>query len=47
MCQIVNIKSPLLAGYFAVQVGKARLKYKVTPPAVYGSPEFERVFRAQ
>uniref|UniRef100_A0A8D0V6Z9 Microsomal glutathione S-transferase 2 n=2 Tax=Sus scrofa TaxID=9823 RepID=A0A8D0V6Z9_PIG len=33
--------------YFALQVGKARLKYKVMPPAVSGSPEFERIFRAQ
>ncbi|XP_039731748.1 microsomal glutathione S-transferase 2 [Pteropus medius] len=42
-----NINSSLLAGYFALQVGKARLKYKVMPPAVSGSPEFERIFRAQ
>nr|XP_012621735.1 microsomal glutathione S-transferase 2 isoform X2 [Microcebus murinus] len=34
-------------GYFALHVGKARLKYKVKPPAVTGSPEFERIFRAQ
>uniref|UniRef100_A0ABI7VT54 Microsomal glutathione S-transferase 2 n=1 Tax=Felis catus TaxID=9685 RepID=A0ABI7VT54_FELCA len=34
-------------GYFALHVGKARLKYKVTAPAVSGSPEFERIFRAQ
>ncbi|XP_068398173.1 microsomal glutathione S-transferase 2 isoform X2 [Eschrichtius robustus] len=34
-------------GCFALQVGKARSKYKVTPPAVSGSPEFERIFRAQ
>lgn len=47
MHQIVTINSPLLAGYFAAQVGKARLKYKITPPAIFGSPEFERVFRAQ
>ncbi|XP_059971622.1 microsomal glutathione S-transferase 2 [Mesoplodon densirostris] len=33
--------------YFALQVGKAISKYKVTPPAVSGSPEFERIFHAQ
>ncbi|XP_006887108.1 PREDICTED: microsomal glutathione S-transferase 2 [Elephantulus edwardii] len=35
------------AGYFAFQVGKARKKYKIAPPAVTGSPDFERVYRAQ
>ncbi|XP_011800054.1 PREDICTED: microsomal glutathione S-transferase 2-like [Colobus angolensis palliatus] len=43
----VSILSACQQSYFALQVGKARLKYKVTPPAVTGSPEFERVFRAQ
>ncbi|XP_030773069.1 microsomal glutathione S-transferase 2 isoform X3 [Rhinopithecus roxellana] len=42
----VSILSACQQSYFALQVGKARLKYKVTPPAVTGSPEFERVFRA-
>lgn len=42
-----NINASLLAGYFAFQVGQARLKYKVVPPAVSGSPEFDRIFRAQ
>uniref|UniRef100_A0A9L0RIV6 Microsomal glutathione S-transferase 2 n=1 Tax=Equus caballus TaxID=9796 RepID=A0A9L0RIV6_HORSE len=37
----------LFAGYFAFQVGRARLKYKIMPPAVSGSPEFDRIFRAQ
>ncbi|XP_068961509.1 microsomal glutathione S-transferase 2 [Petaurus breviceps papuanus] len=32
---------------FVWQVGKARKKYKISPPAVTGSPAFERVFRAQ
>ncbi|KAM5308914.1 microsomal glutathione S-transferase 2 isoform 1-T2 [Glossophaga mutica] len=43
----VSVLSVCQQGYFAAQVGKARLKYKVTPPAVSGSLEFERVFRAQ
>uniref|UniRef100_A0A9L0T4N5 Microsomal glutathione S-transferase 2 n=1 Tax=Equus caballus TaxID=9796 RepID=A0A9L0T4N5_HORSE len=33
--------------YFALQVGKARLKYKIMPLAVSGSPEFDRIFHAQ
>ncbi|XP_037686626.1 microsomal glutathione S-transferase 2 isoform X2 [Choloepus didactylus] len=43
----VSLLSACQQFYFAVQVGKARLKYKITPPAVTGSPEFERIFRAQ
>uniref|UniRef100_A0A8C6BJT8 Microsomal glutathione S-transferase 2 n=1 Tax=Monodon monoceros TaxID=40151 RepID=A0A8C6BJT8_MONMO len=37
----------ICVSYFALQAGKARSKYKVTPPAVSGSPEFERLFHAQ
>ncbi|XP_053437875.1 microsomal glutathione S-transferase 2 isoform X1 [Nycticebus coucang] len=43
----VSILSACQQSYFALHVGKARLKYKVTPPAVTGSLEFERIFRAQ
>ncbi|XP_040482260.1 microsomal glutathione S-transferase 2 isoform X1 [Ursus maritimus] len=43
----VSVLSACQQSYFALHVGKARLKYKVTPPAVSGSPEFERIFRAQ
>ncbi|XP_029796677.1 microsomal glutathione S-transferase 2 [Suricata suricatta] len=43
----VSVLSACQQGYFAGHVGKARLKYKITPPAVSGSPEFERIFRAQ
>uniref|UniRef100_A0A673SX05 Microsomal glutathione S-transferase 2 n=1 Tax=Suricata suricatta TaxID=37032 RepID=A0A673SX05_SURSU len=42
----VSVLSACQQGYFAGHVGKARLKYKITPPAVSGSPEFERIFRA-
>nr|XP_055173008.1 microsomal glutathione S-transferase 2 isoform X2 [Nyctereutes procyonoides] len=42
-----SVLSACQQSYFALHVGKARLKYKVTPPAVSGSPEFERMFRAQ
>ncbi|XP_076996102.1 microsomal glutathione S-transferase 2 [Tamandua tetradactyla] len=43
----VSVLSACQQGYFAGLVGKARSKYKVTPPAVTGSLEFERIFRAQ
>ncbi|XP_020835770.1 microsomal glutathione S-transferase 2 [Phascolarctos cinereus] len=43
----VSILSTCQQIFFARQVGKAREKYKITPPAVTGSPAFERVFRAQ
>ncbi|XP_016009524.1 microsomal glutathione S-transferase 2 isoform X4 [Rousettus aegyptiacus] len=43
----VTINYEYARGYFAFQVGQARLKYKVVPPAVSGSPEFDRIFRAQ
>ncbi|XP_006872296.1 PREDICTED: microsomal glutathione S-transferase 2 [Chrysochloris asiatica] len=43
----VSVLSACQQSYFAFQVGKARLKYKIIPPAVTGSPEFERVYRAQ
>ncbi|XP_057585906.1 microsomal glutathione S-transferase 2 isoform X4 [Hippopotamus amphibius kiboko] len=42
----LSVLSACQQSYFALQVGKARSKYKVTPPAVSGSPEFERMFRA-
>ncbi|XP_072793478.1 microsomal glutathione S-transferase 2 [Vicugna pacos] len=43
----LSVLSACQQSYFALQVGKARSKYKVIPPAVSGSPEFERIFRAQ
>ncbi|XP_006894509.1 PREDICTED: microsomal glutathione S-transferase 2-like [Elephantulus edwardii] len=42
----VSILSACQQSYFAFQVGKARKKYKIAPPAVTGSPDFERVYRA-
>ncbi|XP_029439858.1 leukotriene C4 synthase isoform X2 [Rhinatrema bivittatum] len=33
--------------YFSLQVIYARRRYKVSPPNTSGSPEFERIFRAQ
>ncbi|XP_067850120.1 microsomal glutathione S-transferase 2 [Heptranchias perlo] len=43
----VSLLSAAQQAYFAKQVGNARMKYKVIPPSVTGSPEFERIFRAQ
>ncbi|XP_010976013.1 microsomal glutathione S-transferase 2 [Camelus dromedarius] len=43
----LSVLSACQQSYFALQVGKARSKYKVIPPAVSGSLEFERIFRAQ
>uniref|UniRef100_A0AC11E719 Microsomal glutathione S-transferase 2 n=1 Tax=Ovis aries TaxID=9940 RepID=A0AC11E719_SHEEP len=43
----LSVLSACQQSYFAMQVGKARLKYKVMPPSVSGSPDFERIFRAQ
>uniref|UniRef100_A0A4W2C1D0 Microsomal glutathione S-transferase 2 n=1 Tax=Bos indicus x Bos taurus TaxID=30522 RepID=A0A4W2C1D0_BOBOX len=43
----LSVLSACQQSYFAMQVGKARSKYKVTPPSVSGSPDFERIFRAQ
>jgi uncharacterized MAPEG superfamily protein len=33
--------------YFAIQVGRARARYKVEAPATTGDPVFERYFRVQ
>ncbi|XP_038957936.1 microsomal glutathione S-transferase 2 isoform X2 [Rattus norvegicus] len=43
----VSLLSACQQSYFALQVGRVRLKYKIAPPAVTGSLEFERIFRAQ
>ncbi|XP_072477191.1 microsomal glutathione S-transferase 2 isoform X2 [Notamacropus eugenii] len=43
----VSVLSVFQQLFFVWQVGKARKKYKISPPAVTGSPAFERVFRAQ
>ncbi|KFO37595.1 microsomal glutathione S-transferase 2 isoform X1 [Fukomys damarensis] len=43
----VSVLSACQQSYFAFRVGRARFKYKVNAPAVTGSLEFERVFRAQ
>ncbi|GCB62518.1 microsomal glutathione S-transferase 2 [Scyliorhinus torazame] len=43
----VSLLSAAQQAYFAKQVGNARMKYKIAPPSVTGSADFERIFRAQ
>ncbi|XP_069508949.1 leukotriene C4 synthase [Ambystoma mexicanum] len=43
----VTVMGVLEQAYFSMQVIYARRKYKVSPPNTAGSPDFERVFRAQ
>uniref|UniRef100_A0A8C2N1G4 Microsomal glutathione S-transferase 2 n=1 Tax=Cricetulus griseus TaxID=10029 RepID=A0A8C2N1G4_CRIGR len=42
----VSLLSACQQIYFALHVGRTRLKYKIAAPAVSGAPEFERIFRA-
>ncbi|XP_060707299.1 microsomal glutathione S-transferase 2 isoform X2 [Hemiscyllium ocellatum] len=44
---VVSLLSVVQQAHFAKQVGSARKKYKIAPPSVTGSPDFERIFRAQ
>ncbi|XP_008284321.1 leukotriene C4 synthase [Stegastes partitus] len=43
----VTVLGVLEQAYFSLQVIYARRKYSVSPPAISGPPEFERIFRAQ
>ncbi|XP_072487359.1 leukotriene C4 synthase isoform X1 [Notamacropus eugenii] len=43
----VTLCGVLLQAYFSWQVITARRRFRVSPPATTGPPEFERVFRAQ
>ncbi|XP_021494282.1 microsomal glutathione S-transferase 2 isoform X1 [Meriones unguiculatus] len=42
----VSLLSACQQTYFALRVALGRLKYNIAAPAVTGSPEFERLFRA-
>lgn len=44
---LVTIFSLLLYFICQLNVGRARFQYQVSPPAMSGSPEFERVLRVQ
>ena len=44
---IVTILALLVYFIIIINVGRARVKYKVAPPATTGDPNFERVLRVQ
>jgi glutathione S-transferase len=44
---LVTIFSLLLLLFVTINVGRARVKYGVKPPAVLGNPDFERFLRVQ
>lgn len=44
---LVTVSALLLYFLIVLNVGRARVKYKVAPPQVTGNPDFERVLRVQ
>jgi uncharacterized membrane protein YecN with MAPEG domain len=44
---LVTVASLILYFVTVVNVGRARQKYQVFPPAIAGNPNFERVYRVQ
>jgi glutathione S-transferase len=44
---LVTLLALLLYFWMGLQVGQARSKFVVAPPATTGHPEFERIFRVQ
>lgn len=44
---LVTASALLLYFLVTLNVGKARVKYKVSPPQMTGNPDFERVVRVQ
>ena len=44
---IVTIISLIVYLVLSINVGRARAKYKVAPPATTGNPDFERYYRVQ
>jgi len=44
---LVTVSALLLYQILAINVGRARAKYKIIPPATTGDPNFERVLRVQ
>ncbi|XP_073197278.1 microsomal glutathione S-transferase 2 isoform X3 [Lepidochelys kempii] len=43
----VSLLSACQQSHFAWLVGKSRKQHKIMPPEVTGTPEFDRIFRAQ
>jgi uncharacterized membrane protein YecN with MAPEG domain len=44
---LITVLALLVYFVFTINVGRARFKYKVQPPATTGDPNFERVLRVQ
>lgn len=44
---LITALTVLLYQVLSVNVGRARAKYKIMPPAMSGNPDFERVVRVQ
>ena len=44
---LVTVSALLLYFLITLNVGRARVQYKVSPPQVTGNPDFERVLRVQ
>ncbi|MGC9503167.1 MAPEG family protein [Baaleninema sp.] len=44
---LVTVSALLVYFVITINVGRARAKHKVMPPAISGNPEFERAFRVQ
>lgn len=44
---LVTVLTLLMYLFLTINVGRARAKYNVTPPAMTGDPNFERVLRVQ
>lgn len=44
---LVTVIALLVYLALTINVGRARMKYKVMPPATSGDPNFDRVFRVQ
>ena len=44
---LVTIGALLVYFVVTINVGRARLKYKISPPSMSGDPNFERVLRVQ
>jgi len=44
---LITVSALILYFVVTLNVGRARFKYKVSPPQVTGNPDFERVLRVQ
>ncbi len=44
---LVTVASLIVYLILSINVGRARAKYKIVPPATTGNPDFERYYRVQ